>query len=156
MRDGTCPWRKIGERERGEEAVVSVAEMPCIPLKERMRSGRCGFLSSHPAFILFCFSWFYFACSNANLERLQVKPPMRERITPIGQRFLILSADFKLRTSPFDHTSKRPSDEEARSFVLGRYNTLALTPEELLIPGQMIAWASRGPHFFADNFDRHI
>ena len=100
-----------------------------------MRSGRCGFLSSHPAFILFCFNWFYFACSNANLERLQVKPPMRERITPIGQRFLILNAGFELRTSPFDHTSKRPSDEEARSFVLGRYNTLALTPEELLIPG---------------------
>ena len=115
--------------------MVSVAEMPCIPLKERMRSGRCGFLSSHPASTLFRFNWFYFACSNANLERLQVKPPMREWITPIRQRFLILNAGFELRTSPFDHTSKRPSDEEARSFVLGRYNTLALTPEELLIPG---------------------
>ena len=49
---------------------------------------------------------------------------------------LTLNTDFVLRTGPFDHTSKAPpSDEEARSLALKRYNELVATSGELLISG---------------------
>ena len=89
--------------------MVSVAEVPCIPLKNAHEIWKVWVSLIHPASTLFRFNRFCFACSNTNLECLQVKPLMRERITPIRQRFLILNADFMLRTGPFDHTSKRPS-----------------------------------------------
>lgn len=48
---------------------------------------------------------------------------------------LTLNTDFVLRTGPFDHTSKTPSDDEAQSLALKRYNTLVSTSGELLISG---------------------
>ena len=48
---------------------------------------------------------------------------------------LTLNTDFVLRTGPFDHTSKTPSDDEAQSLALKRYNSLVSTSGELLISG---------------------
>ncbi|EGO20546.1 hypothetical protein SERLADRAFT_452632 [Serpula lacrymans var. lacrymans S7.9] len=49
---------------------------------------------------------------------------------------LTLNTDFVLRTGPFDHTNKRPSDDaEAQSLALARYEALLVTTPELLITG---------------------
>ncbi|KAE9411564.1 WD40 repeat-like protein [Gymnopus androsaceus JB14] len=49
---------------------------------------------------------------------------------------LTLNTDFVLRTGPFDHTGKRPAnDEEAQQLALKRYTAILATTPELLITG---------------------
>ncbi|KAL0059155.1 ribosome assembly [Marasmius tenuissimus] len=49
---------------------------------------------------------------------------------------LTLNTDFVLRTGPFDHTGKKPkNDEEAQQLALKRYTNVLSTTPELLITG---------------------
>ncbi|KAF9071677.1 WD40-repeat-containing domain protein [Rhodocollybia butyracea] len=49
---------------------------------------------------------------------------------------LTLNTDFVLRTGPFDHTGKRPvNDEEAQQMALKRYTAVLATSPELLVTG---------------------
>ncbi|KAF9255437.1 ribosome assembly protein [Marasmius fiardii PR-910] len=49
---------------------------------------------------------------------------------------LTLNTDFVLRTGPFDHTGKKPkNDEEAQQLALKRYTSILSTTPELLITG---------------------
>ena len=74
--------------------------------------------------------------NNVHFERLQGKLLHTLKDHAHWVTTLTLNTDFVLRTGPFDHTSKTPpSDDEARSLALGRYNALVSTSGELLISG---------------------
>jgi len=74
-------------------------------------------------------------CSNTNLDLSQGKLLHTLKDHAHWVTTLTLNTDFVLRTGPFDHTSKKPSDAEAQSLALERYNTLVSTSGELLISG---------------------